>query len=319
MRTFLTPTTQIILAKWNVKACLEAISKYRVSHLSLIPSVVHQIVNYPNVEQYDFSAVVFAGCGAAHLPAELSARMQKLLPTGLTVTEGYGMSEVTMTAMSEPVPGMFSGKIQPAPGSAGILWPGVEARIVREDGTDADVNEPGELHVRGANRSLGYWDNEKASKETFASDGWVRSGDLFRADEMGRFFFIERIKDTLKISGIQVSPVEIETVLLAEPSKLIADVSVAGVQGHGRTSDETVPRAWVVLNDKGKEVERTKPGQVAKKLEDWSRANLSKFKWLRGGIEVIDEIPKSPTGKVLRRLLRDRYEKQQKNKTEAKL
>jgi len=100
-----------------------------------------------------------------------------------------------------------------------------------------------------------------------------------------RFKSTLRNQDTLKVSGVQVSPVEIENVLLAHPQKLIQDIAVAGVSG-GRTSDEKVPRAWIVLSPEGKNLGA---GRVVKALEGWQRENLSKYKWLRGGIEVVTE------------------------------
>jgi len=119
----------------------------------------------------------------------------------------------------------------------------------------------------------------------------------------------------LKISGAQVSPVEIENCLLDQPEKLINDVTVAGVSG-GRTLDEKIPRAWIVLTSAGK---KRGSSMVIKELELWYQKNLSKYKWLRGGIEVVEEIPKSPTGKVLRRVLQDQYELNAKNKLKGKL
>jgi acyl-CoA synthetase (AMP-forming)/AMP-acid ligase II len=94
-------------------------------------------------------------------------------------------------------------------------------------------------------------------------------------------------QDTLKVSGIQVSPVEIENVLLGNPKKYITDATVAGVSGHGRTSDEKVPYAWVVLSPRGREMGEK---AVIKELESWHKKNLSKYKWLRGGIEIVDEV-----------------------------
>jgi acyl-CoA synthetase (AMP-forming)/AMP-acid ligase II len=130
-------------------------------------------------------------------------------------------------------------------------------------------------------------------------------------------------QDTLKVSGLQVSPSEIEDALLIQPDQLILDVAVAGVSG-GRTTDEKIPRAWIVLSDAGKKKGCT---AAVKILDAWCRKNLSKYKWLRGGFEIVNEvgngtavtthvdhltftfqIPKSPTGKVLRRVLQDRYE-----------
>lgn len=143
--------------------------------------------------------------------------------------------------------------------------------------------------------------------------------------------FVDRAKDTMKISGAQVSPTEIEDVLRVQPDKLIEDVCVGGVSG-GRTSDEKVPRAWVVLSDAGR---RRGADQTLQILDDWVKTNLSRYKWLRGGLEVVEEvnasvdasstvllifskIPKNPTGKTLRRVLQDRHEKTLAN-AQAKL
>lgn len=191
------------------------------------------------------------------------------------------------------------------PGSTGMLMPGIEARIVRDDGTLASLNEPGELWLKGENVVPGYWRNEKATRETFV-DGWLRTGDRFRVDEDGQFLsvfplscvfcgershwfvrsFQERLKDILKVSGSQVSPTEIENAVFASPDRLVSDVAVAGVSG-GRTSDEKVPRAWIVLSDEGR---RWGEQAVIQALHSWIQKSLSKYKWLRGGIEVVDEV-----------------------------
>jgi len=207
------------------------------------------------------------------------------------------------------------GKLRQVHGSTGVLLPGMEAMLFKDEksvpsGTDSGeagckVNEPGELWLRSKNIALGYWNNPKANRETFIG-GWLRTGDRFKYDEEGYFWYADRVKDTLKVSGAQVSPVEIEDCLLAHPLQLITDATVAGVSG-GRTDDEKVPRAWIVLSNLGASKEWGK-AKVIVELERWHQENLSKYKWLRGGIEVVDSIPKSPTGKTLRRVLQDRYE-----------
>ena len=126
----------------------------------------------------------------------------------------------------------------------------------------------------------------------------------------------------MKISGAQVAPVEIEAALLSHPEKLIEDVVVAGVPGGGRTSDERVPRAWVVLSDAGRALSsRSTRGdvEVLDRLEKWTQSQLSKFKWLKGGLEVVPEVPKTPTGKVLRRVLVDDFVKRASSAEKAKL
>ncbi|KAF9564169.1 acetyl-CoA synthetase-like protein [Agrocybe pediades] len=334
-RACLVPSTLVILPKWDVKVALDAIPRYKISSLTLIPSVVHQLVNHPAIEKADFSTVLSVGSGAAYLPPELGEKMSKLLPAEAQFMEGYGMSEATIAAITQPFNGMLGGKTKRIPGCTGILLPGMEARLFKTDDatppsdptapTDADcgLNEPGELWLRSANIALGYWNNPKANRETFIA-GWLRTGDRFRVDAEGNFWFADRAKDTLKVSGAQVSPVEIEDCLLSHPAGIIIDATVAGVSG-GRTSDEKVPHAWVVLSAVGKDTSKGwGKEKVLQELDRWHKENLSKYKWLRGGIEVVDEIPKSPTGKVLRRVLQDRYEKQAKkgkgkSKVKAKL
>lgn len=276
-------------------------TRYHITTIGLVPSLVHQMVLHPRFETADLSSVKGIGNGAAYLPPQLAAQLFARFPDMERITEGYGLSEFVVVAM-KPLHGILDGRARNKPGSAGILASGVTARIIRPDGSLAGPNEAGELHVRGGTAVLGYKGNIKATRETFV-DGWLRTGDQMRIDEDGVLFFEDRTKDTLKVSGMQVSPVEIENTLLAQPDKLIVDVSVAGVSG-GRISDERVPRAWIVLSPAGMALGEK---EVMARLDAWVQAQLSRYKWLRGGIACVEMIPKSPTGKVLRRKLVDEY------------
>ncbi|PBL03846.1 acetyl-CoA synthetase-like protein [Armillaria gallica] len=313
-RSFIVPHTYIIFPKWNLAAAMKAIPKYHITNLTLVPSVVHQIANHPKLNKRDLKSVKHVGCGAAYLPKELADKLLTTLPPDVELTEGYGMSEATIAALTLPTSGSLGGRLKRIKGCSGVLLPGVEARLLRDDGTEADFDEVGELYIKSHNVSPGYWNNEKATREAF-DNGWLRTGDKFTIDRDGYFFFADRAKDTLKVSGSQVAPVEIENVLLAHPEGLISDATVAGVSG-GRTSDEKVPRAWVVLSPAGK---KKGTAEVIKALESWHQESLSKYKWLRGGIEIVREIPKSPTGKTLRRILVDKYEKRIHKRMKSKL
>ncbi|CAL1713285.1 unnamed protein product [Somion occarium] len=301
LRGFLFPMTYVILPKWGTKSVLEAISKYKVTVFPMVPSMLHQLVNSKLLDKADLSSVQQVMCGAAATPGDLVKKLRKSVPGFQEFMEGYGLSEVTVSACLKPPPGIYG--LESIMGSCGTLLPGMEARLVKDDGSEAGVNEPGEIWLRGGNVALGYYGDEQATKETFV-DGWLRTGDKLKTDGRNILYFVERVKDTLKISGVQVSPTEIENVIRAHPGNLIMDISVAGVSG-GRTSDEKVPRAWVVLSDEGTNLGAEK---TLKTLQQWVEKNLSRYKWLRGGLEVVDEIPKLPTGKVLRRVLQDRYE-----------
>ncbi|KAG2109212.1 hypothetical protein BD769DRAFT_1498102 [Suillus cothurnatus] len=285
-------------------ACTYHVFGYRATTLYLVPSLVHQLVHRPEFQAADFSTVQVVHCGAAYLPVSLS----EALLSRFTGLERIGEGELqiffrlytllisrrlwdTISIANKPIPGVLNGRAKNKPGSTGVLLPGIEVKVVREDGTLAAVNEPGELHVRSGCVALGYRNNPKATEETFVN-GWLRTGDRIRIDEDG---------DTLKVSGLQVSPVEIENTLLVHPDKLIIDASVAGVSAN--------TRAWVVLSPEGHKLGAS---ATMAKLDAWVRESLSKYKWLRGGIEVVDMIPKSPTGKVLRRQLVEKYEHGQK-------
>ncbi|KAA1476773.1 acetyl-CoA synthetase-like protein [Dentipellis sp. KUC8613] len=308
LRIFTPPTTVIVLPRWNLDKVLDLITKYRVTHLGLVPSMAHQLVNSPRLATTDLSSIISFGTGAAHLPTEERQKLIKYMPNVGPFAGGYGMTECTVSAMVSPLPGLFDGHFSRDAllSMTGILNPSVEARIIRDDGSDAEYDEPGELLLRGPNIALGYWRNENATAESFLADGWLRTGDRFRVEPTGAFYYVDRIKDTLKVSGTQVSPSEIEHVLLQHPEKLITDVSVAGVPGT-RFSDEKVPRAWVVLSTAGQR--RGEEASLAA-LDDWVRSQMAKHKWLRGGIQAVDQIPKSPTGKVLRRVLQEEYQRE---------
>ncbi|KAH0826137.1 hypothetical protein J3R83DRAFT_5550 [Lanmaoa asiatica] len=301
-RSFIAPSTLVLIPKWNAEVYFDSITKYRVTSIFLVPSLVHQIVHHPKFPTIDFSKVQTINCGAAYLPVSLAEKLRSRFPSVERVNEGgsimtllsyssaewisgYGMSECTLSISLKPPPGILEGRAKNVPGSVGMLLPGVDARVVREDGRLASVNEPGELHVRSGSVALGYWKNQRATDETFKA-GWLRTGDRIRIDADGVLYFEDRAKDTLKVSGMQVSPTEIEETLLRQPDNLIIDVTVAGVSG-GRTADERLPRAWVVLSPNGRTLGAT---EVTARLDAWVRETLSRYKWLRGGIAVVNQV-----------------------------
>ncbi|KAI0785242.1 hypothetical protein C8Q75DRAFT_722835 [Abortiporus biennis] len=303
LRGFAFPSTFVVLPRWDDDLVLRSIPKFGITLFASVPSIVHRLVTNGKLERANLKTVDTVLCGAAHLPEELVQKISEIFRLQQPLNRGYGLSECTLTVCLRPRPGLFG--MYPGRNTVGILTPGVEAKILRDDGRIATVNEPGELWVRGGNVVLGYYRNDRATKEAFV-DGWVRTGDKFRVDEDGFFYFVDRVKDTLKISGVQVSPTEIEDLMRGHNANLISDVCVAGVSG-GRTSDEKIPRAWIVLSEEGKKFGVDNTVSV---LGQWVKHNLSSYKWLRGGFEIVNEIPKSPTGKVLRRILQDHYEQQ---------
>uniref|UniRef100_D8PTX2 AMP-dependent synthetase/ligase domain-containing protein n=1 Tax=Schizophyllum commune (strain H4-8 / FGSC 9210) TaxID=578458 RepID=D8PTX2_SCHCM len=336
-RNFLTPTTTVVMRKWDVGRALGLMRRHKITTLTLVPSVVHQLVTLAaSASQSSASTTAsirtaLAGvsslmCGAAHLPADLRDRFLRECAPECGTLSAVG-----------PPPDALSGTTPTPRGSVGKLMPGLRARVVPGEDDKGDNGEStGELYLAGPTIAPGYYNNKEATRETFVTedgDGseetkgerWLRTGDRFYVDRDGWFFFADRAKDTLKVSGAQVSPREIEEVLLAirvldaaaaprGPSTnnhpRVLDAAVAGVRGHGRTADERVPRAWVVLEGANRAaIVDARHAAIVDALHAWTRARLSRHKWLRGGIEVVREIPKNPTGKVLRRVLVERYER----------
>ncbi|KAL1714058.1 hypothetical protein EV715DRAFT_210390 [Schizophyllum commune] len=348
-RNFLTPTTTVVMRKWEVGRAMRLVERYKITTLTLVPSVVHQLVTLASsspsntggrVVIHEDIRTALAGvsalmCGAAHLPADLRDRFLKTCAPHATLSAVGPPPDALAVG---PPPDALAGSTATPRGSVGKLMPGLKAKIVRgeEDGLYLSGPLTGELYLSGPTIAAGYYNNPDATRETFVDESgegskegeengarWLKTGDRFYVDRDGWFFFSDRAKDTLKVSGAQVSPREIEEVVLAwrgegvgggegEGKGLddlrVLDVAVAGVRGHGRTADERVPRAWVVL-DTQRTAAAPDTQRIVAALHTWTRARLSRHKWLRGGIEVVGEIPKNPTGKVLRRVLVERYER----------
>jgi long-chain acyl-CoA synthetase len=272
----------VLMERFDALGSLDAVSKHRVTILFGAPPMFVAWLNTPGVDRYDLSSVRLAVSGAAPLPGMVLEDFRRRL--GITIWEGYGLTEtapgVTSNAMGD----------QAKPGSIGKPLPGVEVRIVDAHGEDVEDGDPGEILVRGPNVFKGYWRQQEASDDAMR-DGWFRTGDVGYADEDGYIFLVDRKKDLIIVSGFNVYPREVEDALYRHPK--IADVAVIGVP-HPYTGEAV--KAYVVL----------KPGESATEedIVDFSRRYLARFK-CPGSIEFVTELPHLPTGKVLKRALRD--------------
>lgn len=287
----------VVVPKFDFVGFLESIKRHKVTHLLVVPPMVVLLCKHPATKNYDLSRIRLLFSGAAPLSAELTDSVVKLLPNAF-VGQGYGMTE-TSTGISMMTPTQKVGTL----GSAGQLLSGVRARVIKPDGTLAGVGEPGELLVTGPSMALRYLNNEKATAETFV-DGWVRTGDEVIIDKNNDLFIVDRLKEILKVRGFQVAPAELEGHLLSHPD--VADTCVVGVPDD--FSGE-VPLAFVALSaDAAKRASANEAAaakikaSISKHVADHKTA----YKRLAGGVEFIDVIPKNPSGKLLRRVLRDR-------------
>ncbi|KAG9077207.1 hypothetical protein FS749_010926 [Ceratobasidium sp. UAMH 11750] len=185
------------------------------------------------------------------------------------------------------------------PGSAGQIIPNTTAKVVRPDGTLAGYDEPGELVVTGPQVTLRYENNEAATKETYIN-GWVHTGDEVVINKSGDVFIVDRLKELIKVRGFQVAPAELEGHLLDHPM-----VDDAGVIGLPDEYSGEVPLAFVVLSAQAKKSGKG-DAEMKKEIAKFVSDKKVNYKWLKGGVVFVDNIPKNPSGKILRRLLRDR-------------
>ncbi|KZT09094.1 amp dependent CoA ligase [Laetiporus sulphureus 93-53] len=294
--------TLVVIPKFNFVDMLKSIERHRINYIPVVPPIVVMLCKHPAVKDHDLSSLRTMKSGSAPLTAEVIRQLSVKLPH-LSIGQSYGMTE-TCTTVTFP---QLEQKIG-TPGSAGRLLPGVIARVIDPDGNLLGYGQPGQLVVYSPANSLGYLNNEQATKETFV-DGWIYTGDEVIINEQADVFVVDRLKELIKVKGFQVAPAELEGHLLDHPD--VSDVCVVGIPDE--YSGE-VPLAFVVPSSRA--VERMEKDQaeianIKASLKTHVAAAKVHYKHLAGGVEFIDAIPKNPSGKLLRRFLRDRAKKMQ--------
>ncbi|TDL90621.1 AMP-binding protein [Meridianimarinicoccus aquatilis] len=270
----------VTMPRFDLETLLRAIQDHKMRMLCLVPPVALVLAKHPLVEEFDLSALKVVISGAAPLGSATTDAISTRL--GCTAMQAYGMTEMSPVSHA-----CCDGYLKP--GSIGALVPGTAARIVvPETGQDAAPGGKGELWIKGPQVMLGYHGNPAATAETMAEGGWLRTGDLASVDENGSFAIHDRLKELIKMHGFQVAPAEVEAVLLEHPN--IQDAAVLGRADD--TGDEAVV-AYVVTGD----------GQVPD-LAAHCEARLAHYKH-PAKVYSVDAIPKSASGKILRRVLRD--------------
>ena len=275
--------TIVTMPRFDLEQALSIVQDRKVTWMFAVPPIVLALAKHPLVDNYDMSSVKMVFSGAAPLSAELGEECAKRL--SCSVVQGYGMTELA------PVSHCSKG-FESKSGSSGITVSNTECRIVDLEGNDLGVGEDGELWVRGPQVMKGYLNNEEATRETIDDDGWLHTGDVAHFDEDGYIFIVDRIKELIKYKGFQVPPAELEGLLLTHDE--IADAAVIGIQ-----DDEAgeLPKAFVQLVP-GSELTETE-------IKDFVAGQVASYKQIRL-LEFIDQVPKSASGKILRRELRDR-------------
>lgn len=279
--------TTVIVRRFDLRRFLEAVQTYRISSAFLTPPVVNELVKNPLVSEYDLRSLRTILCAAAPLGPEAEAAAAERL--GCIVRQGYGMTEATgpvSTNLVEP-----DGTVRR--GSVGQLVPSTEAKIVSlTNAGELDAGEMGEILIRGPQVMRGYLNNPEATAVALEPEGWLHTGDVGYADAEGYLSIVDRVKEIIKYKAYQVAPAELEAILGTHPS--VQDVAV--VPSPEPDSGE-VPKAFVVLKPTADASHDELMSYVAERVAPYKKVRL---------LEFVDAIPKSPTGKILRRVLVER-------------
>ena len=276
-----TGATIVTMPRFELESFLKAVQDYEVSLAHLVPPIVLALSKHPVVDNYRLPKLRTIFSGAAPLGEELTkACMERL---GCSVRQGYGMTETSPVTHSSPAPPLTI-KF----GSVGVPAPNTECKIVDlETGEALPKGQKGEVCVRGPQIMKGYLNNPDATAQTIDSERWLHTGDIGYADEDGHFFIVDRAKELIKYKGLQVAPAELEAVLVTHPC--VADAAV--IPCPDEEAGE-VPKAIVVLRQPSN----------AQAIMEFVAERVAPHKKIRY-LEFVDTIPKSPSGKILRRVL----------------
>lgn len=293
-----------VMPAFGYEAFLAVAARHRVTKLQVPPPVLTMLCKRPETAQYDLGSLRRVVAGAAPLSRELQNEVQRRF--GVQVVQGWGMTEVTCGGLFVP------GGVRDERGSVGVLLPGSEARIVGDDGetvvaaaaagSNGGPMLRGELLIKGPQVCLGYWRNAAATEETLSADGWLRTGDVVEVDAAGWFWIVDRKKELIKVNALQVAPAELEKLLLEHEN--IADAGVVGItDGDGNEW----PRAYCAVQQQppssanGKQAQQVAPRDI----QAWVAARVAKHKQLVGGVVFVDDVPRLPSGKIQRKVLKE--------------
>ncbi|MCJ1422163.1 hypothetical protein MMC29_000042 [Sticta canariensis] len=272
--------TTYIMPRFSMSQFISIVERFGITEVLLVPPMIVEFVTSTCSKDF-LKYIRFVWCGGAPLDSAIVKKMYRLLAADACIAQVYGMTEAGwISTLKWPE--------RDESGSVGRLLPNVEAKLINERGVF--VEEPdqrGQICVRGPRLMNGYLGNPKASADSFV-DGWLKTGDIGRVDKQGRIFIVDRQKDLIKVRGWQVSPAELEGILRTHPH--IIDAAVVGVQHNSSEA----PKALVVRNSQSLSEDMVKA---------YIAELLVRYKHLDGGVCFVDSIPKSPSGKILRKLL----------------
>lgn len=278
--------TSCIMARFAPEPALALTERYRVTLFYAVPPALLALTHIPDLARRDFSSLRYIMSGAAPLPPELGRRVEQL--TGTRVLQGYGLTEASPLTHFSPVDYPAQARLE----SVGWRVSDQEEKIVDllDPSREVGPGETGELLVRGPHVMRGYW-NAPAETARALRDGWLCTGDIARRDADGFVYIVDRRKEMIKYKGFGIAPAELEAALFEHPA--VADCAVVG-QADPEAGE--IPRAFVVL--------RSGAAATKEELMEFVAGRVATYKRIRA-VEFIDAIPKNPSGKILRRMLKE--------------
>ncbi|OCK84129.1 4-coumarate-CoA ligase-like protein [Lepidopterella palustris CBS 459.81] len=294
--------TLIVMPKFDIESFCRIIQEHKITFSYVVPPVVLLLSKHPVVSNYNLSSVRMMNSGAAPLTKELVEALYNRLK--IPVKQGYGLSETSPTTHMQPWEDWDK-----TIGAVGRLLPNQTAKYMSPDEKEVPAGQRGELWIKGPNIFKGYLNNPEMTAHALTCDGYFKTGDVGYQDEEHNFYITDRVKELIKYKGFQVPPAELEGILTAHSH--VDDVAVIGVYNKDQATE--VPRAYVVPASG-----ISKGEKEASEIVVWMNEKVASHKRLRGGVRFVDEIPKSVSGKILRRLLKAKAEEEEKE-VKAKL
>lgn len=286
-------TKLVTMPRFTPETYVEMLSSYKPQHLFVVPPIVIFLAAHPSVSPKHLDSIQSIVSGAAPLGASDVERFFHKVDREIVTMQGYGMTE-TSPGITLTYPDIWKDCM----GSIGLCMPNTQLKVVSiENGQNLGPNEQGELFVKGPQVMRGYHNNPEATKEVF-QDGWLRTGDMVYYNDKNIFYITDRLKELIKVKAFQVAPAELEALIRDHPS--IADAAVIGVP-HPISGE--VPKAFIVPKNGTK--------NNTQEIYDYVAKHVASYKKLEGGITFLEAIPKTASGKIMRRTLRKMYDDKQ--------
>ncbi|KAF4334070.1 phenylacetyl ligase [Fusarium beomiforme] len=297
---FMRGDSTVLHPNFNMQLVLKSIQDHRIGRLYLVPPVIAALAANPVLfEIFDLSSVQDVVLGAAACSDSVTKKMKALMPSW-NLLVGYGLTEcVSIVTFTRPADIM--------PGSSGCLLPSNQGRLIDQNGKEiTDYDTAGELYLKSAAMIPGYLGEDEAARAKFTIDGWLPTGDIgfFRRSPHGddHLYLVDRLKDMIKVKGLQVNPAEIEELLRIQPG--VSDAAVIGV-----VDEEAGERPFAFVVPIKQDITIQEQKELASMLDESIKAQLDETHWLRKQIRFIDELPRGQSGKVLKKVLREKAKK----------